>query len=332
MASNRRILLKNRPVGMPTPHNFDLVEEPIPQPGEGEILVQNHLLSLDPYMRFLMNPVKAYSAPVELGAVMEGRTVGRVLESRDPRFRSGDYVVGAGHWQEFGLMTAQSTRKLNPDTAPLSTALGVLGMPGQTAWIGMTHLAELQVGETVVVSAAAGAVGSVAGQIAKVKGCRVVGIAGGLEKCRYVVDELGFDACVDHREPDFAEALAAACPKGVDINFENVGGKVLKATWPLLNEFARVLICGLIAEYNRDSPAGPELSTLLLKRIRMQGFFILDHLARTQEFLDEVTPWVRHGRIKYREDIVDGLEKAPQAFVGLFQGKNLGKLIVRVAS
>jgi NADPH-dependent curcumin reductase CurA len=332
MASNRRILLKSHPKGMPVPDNFDAVEGPLPQPGAGEMLVQNLLLSLDPYMRFLMNPGEAYATPVERGAVMEGRTVGRVLQSRDPRFRSGEYVVGDGNWQEYCLMTAQNSRKLDPDAVPLSTALSVLGLPGQTAWVGMSHLAEPKAGETVVVSAAAGAVGSLAGQIAKVRGCRVVGIAGGREKCHYAVDELGFDACVDHRAPNFAEALAAACPNGVDINFENVGSNVLKTVWPLLNAFARVLICGLIAEYHGPPPPGPELNTLLLKRISMQGFFIFDHLARTRAFLDEVTPWVREGKISYREDIVDGLENAPQAFVGLFQGRNYGKLIVRVAS
>jgi hypothetical protein len=295
------------------------------------LLVQNLLLSIDPYMRLLMNAERAYSAPVELGGVMEGRTVGRVLRSCDPSFREGEYVVGGGNWQEYCLMPVQSTRKLDAGTVPLSTALGVLGLPGQTAWIGMAHCAEPKAGETVVVSAAGGAVGSLAGQIAKLKGCRVVGIAGGPDKSRYVVNEFGFDACVDHRESNFAEKLAAACPKGVDINFENVGGPVLKASWPLLNEFARVLICGLIAEYNGPPSPGPELNTLLLKRIRLQAFFIFDHVARTGEFLREVTPWVRDGKIKYREDIVDGLENAPQALVDLFNGRNVGKLIVRIA-
>jgi len=330
MISNRRILLKSRPTGVPVPDNFNCAEGPIPQPCEGEMLVQNHWLSLDPYMRLLMSSGGAYAAPVELGAVMPGRTVGRVVESRNANFRSGDYVVGDGNWQEYCLMPAQSTRKLDPDRVPPSTALGVLGWPGHTAWIGMTHLAEAKAGETVVVSAAAGAVGSLAGQIAKLKGCRVVGIAGGPEKSYYVEDELGFDACVDYRQPDFVEMLAAACPNGVDINFENVGGEILKTTWSLLNDFARVLVCGVIAEYHGPAPSGPELYTLMLKRIRMQGFFFADHLSRTPEFLDEVTPLVREGKIKYREDIIEGLENAPQALVGLFQGRNLGKLIVRI--
>jgi NADPH-dependent curcumin reductase len=331
MYSNHQIVLKSRPKGMPTPDNFESVEGPVPQPAAGEVLVQNLLLSIDPYMRLLMKAERGYSAPVELGCVMESRTVGRVLRSCHPGFREGDYVVGGGNWQEYCLMPAQSTRKLDPDTAPLSAALGVLGWPGQTAWIGIAHYAEPKAGETVVVSAAAGAVGSLAGQMAKLKGCRVVGIAGGPEKGRYVLNELGFDACVDHRESDFAEKLAAACPKGVDINFENVGGSVLKAIWPLLNEFARVLICGLVAEYSGPPSPGPELNTLLFKRIRLQAFFILDHLARAGEFLSEVTPWVRDGKIKYREHIVDGLENAPQALVDLFMGRNLGKLIVRIA-
>jgi NADPH-dependent curcumin reductase CurA len=332
MTSNLRILLKSRPDGLPVPDNFTAVEAPVPQPADGELLVQNLLLSLDPYMRFLMSPSKAYSDPLKLGTVMEGRTVARVLESRDSRFRSGDYVVGAGNWQTYSLLTAQTARKLEPTLVPLSTALGVLGWPGQTAWIGMTDIAAPKAGETVVVSAAAGAVGSIAGQIAKVKGCRVVGIAAGAEKGRFVVDDLGFDACVDHRESNFAEALAAACPNGIDIVFENVGSDVLKTSWPLLNPFARVLICGLIAEYHGAPPPGPELYSLMLKRIRVEGFFIMDHLGRTQAFLDEVTPWVRTGRIKYPEQIVDGLENAPDAFVGLFHGRNLGKLIVRIAN
>ncbi len=332
MTSNRRIILKSRPTGMPMPNNFDFVEEPIPQPLEGEILVQNQLLSLDPYMRFLMNSGEAYSAPVGVGSVMQARTVGRVLQSRHPNFRTGEYVLGEGNWQEYCVLSAGGVlRKLDPDPVPLSTALGVLGMPGQTAWVGIKHLAELKAHETVVVSAAAGAVGSVAGQIAKLRGCRVVGIAGGAHKRRYVVDDLGFDACVDYREPNFADALAAACPNGIDVNFENVGGHILKTTWPLLNEFARVLVCGLISEYNGAPQPGPELNTLLLKRIRMQSFFIEDHLPRTREFLDEVTPWVREGKIKYPEDIVDGLENAPPAFAGMFQGRNLGKLMVRVS-
>ena len=331
MNTNHRILLKSHPTDLPVPDNFDYVDGPMPQPREGEILVQNHWLSLDPYMRLLMSSGQGYGAPVELGAVMRGNTVGRVLESRDPSFRPGEYVMGEGNWQEYCLMPTQSVRKLDPDTVPLSTALGVLGWPGHTAWVGMAHLAEPKAGETVVVSAAAGAVGSLAGQIAKLKGCRVVGIAGGPEKGRYVVDELGFDACVDYRDPNFTKALAAACPNGVDINFENVGGDVLKTTWPLLNDFARVLICGVIAEYHGPAPSGPELYTLMLKRIKMQGFFFADYLSRTQEFLDEVTPLVREGRIKWRENIVEGLENAPLAFAGMFRGGNLGKLIVRVA-
>ena len=331
MTLNHRILLASRPVGMPSLGNFDSAEEPIPQPGENEILVQNLWLSLDPYMRFLMGSGEAYSPPVQVGALMQGRTVGRVLESRDARFRLGEYVLGEGGWQEYCLMTAEGTRKLEKDTVPLSTALGILGWPGQTAWVGMKDFAELKAGETVVVSSAAGAVGSVAGQIAKLKGCRVVGIAGGPDKTRYVVEKLGFDACVDHRVPNFAEALAAACPNGVDVNFENVGSQVLKTVWQLLNDFARVLICGLIAEYNGQSPSAPELNSLLLKRIRMQAFFIGDHLSRTQEFLNEVTPLVREGKIKYREDIVEGLDNAPRALVGLFLGQSLGKLIVRIA-
>jgi NADPH-dependent curcumin reductase CurA len=332
MPQNRQILLKSRPVGMPRLENFEMVELPAPEPGEGEVLTRTLFLSLDPYMRGRMNETKSYAAPVPIGGVMGGETVGEVVASRAPGFTAGDIVVGFGNWQDYAVLPAKSLRKLDPAAAPVSTALGVLGMPGRSAYVGLLDIGQPKAGETVVVSAASGAVGSVVGQIAKLKGCRVVGIAGGETKCRYVVDELGFDACADHRTPDFAAALARACPNGIDVDFENVGGAVLQAIWPLLNNFARVVVCGLIAHYNDATPASsPDFRYVLAKRLTIRGFIIIDHSARFDDFLRDVSAWVREGRIKYREDIVDGLEHAPEAFIGLLQGRNFGKQIIRVA-
>ncbi|TAH35514.1 MAG: NADP-dependent oxidoreductase [Planctomycetota bacterium] len=333
MRRNRQILLQGRPSGLPTLDHFRLVESPMPQPKEGELLVRNVLLSLDPYMRGMMDEGKSYIPPVPVGGVMRGETVGEVVETRDPRFAAGEIVVGPGHWQEYASFRAARARQLDPAAAPVSTALGVLGMPGKTAYVGLFKIAKPKPGETVVVSAASGAVGAAAGQMAKIHGCRVVGIAGGAAKCRYVTGELGFDACVDHRAPGFAEELARACPDGIDVDFENVGGGVLAAVWPLLNDFARVALCGLIAEYNDTAPrAGPSLGPVLEKRIEVRGFIVIDHEEVTPDFLRETTQWVREGRIRCREHFVDGLERAPEAFLGLFEGRNFGKLIVRVAS
>jgi NADPH-dependent curcumin reductase CurA len=329
---NRQILLKSHPVGLPSPANFALVESPVPDPGEGEVLTRTLYLSLDPYMRGRMSQAKSYATPVPIGGVMVGQTVGKVVASHDPGFTAGDTVVGFGNWQDYAVLPGTALRKLDPTVAPVTTALGVLGMPGRTAYVGLLDIGRPQPGETVVVSAASGAVGSVVGQIAKIKGCRVVGIAGTVAKCRYVVDELGLDASVSRRAPDFREALAHACPKGVDIYFENVGGAVLQVVWPLLNNFARVPLCGLIAQYNDTTPApGPGLGSVLSKRLTIRGFIVSDHASRSGEFLTDVSGWLREGRIKYREDIVDGLERAPEAFIGLLQGRNFGKLIVRVA-
>jgi len=329
---NRQIRLAARPLGFPKESDFEMVELPVPEPGEGEVLTRTLFLSIDPYMRGRMNDTKSYSTPVPIGGVMVGRTIGEVVASRDSGFAAGDIVVSFGNWQEYALIRGKTLRKLDPVLAPVSTALGVLGMPGHTAYVGLLDIGQPQPGETVVVSAASGAVGSLVGQIAKIKGCRVVGIAGGDAKCRYVVDELGFDACVDHREADFGAALARACPRGVDVNFENVGGAVLQAVWPLLNDFARVVVCGLIAHYNDNTPSrSPDLRSVLIKRLTVRGFIITDHNARLDDFLRDVSAWLREGRIKYREDIVDGLEHAPEAFIGLLHGRNFGKLIVRVA-
>jgi len=269
---------------------------------------------------------------------MVGGTVSRVAASQHPDFNVGDWVLGYDGWQDYALSDGSGLRNLGPHLPHPSRLLGVLGMPGFTAYMGLLDIGQPQAGETLVVAAASGAVGSVVGQIGKLKGCRVVGVAGGAEKCRYVVEELGFDACLDHRAPDFAEQLAAACPKGIDIYYENVGGAVFDAVLPLLNTKARIPVCGIIAHYNATGlPAGPDrlplLEGLILrKRIRMQGFIIFDDYgSRFDEFLQQMSSWVEQGKIKFREDIVDGLEQAPQAFIGLLQGKNFGKLVIRVA-
>src|SRR6186713_2888773 len=280
---NRQIRLASRPRGAPTQANFEIVETAIPEPGEGEVLTRTLFLSLDPYMRGRMNETKSYSAPVPIGGVMVGQTVGEVAVSRDPGFAAGDIVVGFGNWQDYAVIPAKTLRKLSPALAPVSTALGVLGMPGHTAYVGLLDIGQPKPGETVVVSAATGAVGAMAGQIAKRKGARVVGIAGGDYKCRQAVDELGFDACIDRHAPLFEEALAAACPAGIDVYFENVGGEVLLAVLPLLNIGARMPVCGFVAHYNDTAGSpGPRqlpqfLAAILQKRVRVQGFIILDH-------------------------------------------------------
>ncbi len=330
---NRRIVLASRPAAAPGLDNFALVEAPVPQPGDGEVLMRTLYLSLDPYMRGRMNDAKSYAKPAVLGEPMVGGTVGEVVASRNPKYSPGDIVLGSGGWQDYALSNGAGLRKLDPAAAPVSTALGVLGMPGMTAYAGLLEIGKPQPGETVVVAAASGAVGSVVGQIAKIKGCRAVGIAGGADKCRFVVDTLGFDACVDHRAPDFSAALAAACPASVDVYFENVGGAVQQAVWPLLNDFARVPVCGLIAQYNLATPMpGPDMFTVLRKRLLIRGFIVWDFAARQDDFLRDAAGWLRSGQLKYREDVVDGLENAPTAFLGLLQGKNFGKLVVRVAT
>jgi NADPH-dependent curcumin reductase CurA len=263
---------------------------------------------------------------------MVGGTVGEIVTSRNAKFAVGDIVTGFGGWQDYALSHGAGLRKLDPAAAPVTTALGVLGMPGMTAYVGLLEIGRPKPGETVVVAAASGAVGSVVGQIAKIKGCRAVGIAGGSDKCRYVVEELGFDACIDHRAADFARQLQAACPDGIDVYFENVGGAVQQAVWPLLNDFARVPVCGLVAQYNAATPMpGPDMSSVLRKRLTLRGFIVWDFAAKQADFLGDAGEWVRTGRLKYREDVVEGLEKAPAAFLGLLQGKNFGKLLVKVA-
>ncbi len=329
---NRQILLKSRPVGAPGLGNFELVQRPAPEPGDGEVLMRTRYLSLDPYMRGRMSAAKSYAKPVEVGEPMVGGTVSEIIASRNANFAVGDIVLGFGGWQDYALSGGAGLRKLDPAAAPVTTALGILGMPGMTAYVGLLEIGQPSSGETVAVAAASGAVGSVVGQIAKIKGCRAVGVAGGPEKCRYVVEQLGFDACVDHRADDFVRQLEAACPAGIDVYFENVGGAVQQAVWPLLNDFARIPVCGLIAQYNATTPmAGPDMFSVLRKRLTLRGFIVSDFAAKQADFLRDAGAWVRSGRLKYREDVIDGLENAPAAFLGLLQGKNFGKLLVKVS-
>jgi NADPH-dependent curcumin reductase len=329
---NRQILLKSRPEGTPTLSNFELVQSPVPEPGDGEVLMRIRYLSLDPYMRGRMSAAKSYAKPIDVGAPMVGGTVGEIVTSRHPKFAEGDIVLGHGGWQDYAVSNGAGLRKLDPATAPVSTALGVLGMPGMTAYAGLTEIGQPKPGETVVAAAASGAVGSVVGPIARIKGCRNVGIAGGPDKCRFVVEELGFDACADHRAPDFARQLEAACPSGIDVYFENVGGAVQQTVWPLLNGFARIPVCGLIAQYSLTTPMpGPDMFTVLRKRLTLRGFIVSDFANKQADFLRDMGEWVRGGRIRYREDVVEGLENAPAAFLGMLVGKNFGKMLVKVS-
>lgn len=329
--SNLQVLLRRRPQGEPTQDDFEVREAPAPEPAEGEVLVRARFLSLDPYMRGRMSEAKSYAKPVDLGAVMEGQTVGEVAGSRAPGFAPGDAVLGGFGWQRFSAVPAARLFKVDPVEAPLSASLGVLGMPGLTAWVGLEDIGQPKAGETVVVSAASGAVGQVVGQIAKLRGCRVVGVAGGKAKCDFVAKELGFDACVDHRG-DLDAQLGAACPDGIDVYWENVGGAVQAAVFPRLNDFARIVMCGMIAEYNDTAPRpGPNLMSCVRKRLRIQGFIVSDSgWQRYGRFRGEMLGWMRDGRLKWREDVAEGLRNAPQAFIGLLKGANFGKLVVRV--
>lgn len=333
---NRRWLLASRPEGAPVPENFRIDDAEIPTPGAGEMLLRVIYLSLDPYMRGRMSDAKSYAAPVPIDGVMEGETVAEVMESNNPDFTPGDIVLARVGWQSYGLSDGTGVRKVAAGAAPISTALGVLGMPGLTAYAGLKNIGTPKEGETVVVAAASGPVGSAVGQIAKIRGARAVGIAGGAEKCAYLIEELGFDAAVDHRAPDFAEQLAKACPDGIDVYFENVSGKVFDAVFPLFNQFARMPVCGTIAFYNATS--FPEMGTnvpalmraVLTKRLRIQGFIVYDFASDYPDFARDMAGWIADGRVKYREDIVEGIEVAPEAFIGLLKGKNFGKMVVRI--
>lgn len=337
--TSTRIVLASRPSGKPEAGNFRLEKKAIADPTEGEVLLQILYLSLDPYMRGRMDDAKSYAKPVEIGGVMEGGTVARVLRSRNAAYNPDDIVLSHSGWQSHAISNGSDLRKLGPQQAPVTTALGILGMPGFTAYAGLRNIGKPKAGETVVVAASSGAVGSAVGQIARFFGARAIGIAGGAEKCDYVRSELGFDTAIDHRSSNFADELAAACPDGIDVYFENVGGHVWSAVFPLLNDFARIPVCGLIAHYNEaGSAAGTQdqlpavMRAILRKSLTIRGFIQREFADQRPDFYREASAWISDGRLKYREDIVEGLENAPNAFIGLLDGKNFGKLIVRVAA
>jgi len=334
--NNRRIVLASRPVGAPTQENFRLEQVEMPSIAQGEMLLRSVYLSLDPYMRGRMNDAESYAAPVALDEVMVGATVCQVEQSNHADYQVGEWVLAYTGWQDYGVSNGEGLIKLGDNPSHPSYALGIMGMPGFTAYMGLLDIGQPKAGDTLVVAAATGAVGATVGQIGKLKGCRVIGVAGGEEKCRYAKEVLGFDECIDHKAEDFAKQLTAACDQGIDVYFENVGGKVFDAVLPLLNTGARIPVCGLISQYNATSlPQGPDrmsslVATLLIKRIKMQGFIIFDDYAhRYNEFAQQMSAWLAEGKIHYREHLVDGLAEAPQAFIGLLEGKNFGKLVIQ---
>ncbi|HGS4460415.1 TPA: NADP-dependent oxidoreductase [Vibrio metschnikovii] len=334
---NRQIVLASRPHGAPTDSNFRLQHVAKPTPAQGEVLLRTIYLSLDPYMRGRMSDAKSYAEPVAIDDVMVGGTVCQVETSHHPDFTVGEWVLAYTGWQDYAISNGEGILKLGRDPITPSYALGVMGMPGFTAYMGLLDIGQPKAGETLVVAAATGPVGATVGQIGKIKGCRVVGIAGGEEKCRYAKQVLGFDECLDHKADNFAQQLAQACPQGIDVYYENVGGKVFDAVLPLLNTSARVPVCGLVSQYNATAlPTGPDrlpllMGTLLTKRIRMQGFIIFDDYGdRYSEFAREMSQWLSQGKIHYREQIISDLDNAPQTFIGLLEGKNFGKVVIEV--
>jgi NADPH-dependent curcumin reductase CurA len=337
MATNKQIHLISRPHGEPSVDNFKLVDAPVPELKDGQVLVRNHYLSLDPYMRGRMNDAKSYALPQPLNEVMGGGTVGEVVASKSDAFQPGDKVVGMGGWQEYTVISAEQRgmlRKVDTTHIPLSAYLGAVGMPGVTAWYGLVKIIDPKPGQTVVVSAASGAVGTAVGQLAKVRGCRAVGIAGGPDKCKYVVDELGFDACIDYKQhkdlKSLTTALKEACPSGVDGYFENVGGMILDAVMLRLNAFARIALCGMISGYNGEPipMAAPQL--LLTNRVKVEGFIVSEHMEVWPDALKELGTLVATGKLKYRETVAQGIASAPEAFLGLLKGKNFGKQLVKL--
>jgi len=330
MTTYQRIVLASRPSGAVTPDNFRLETVPVPELDEGQVLIQNHFLSLDPYMRGRMSDAKSYAAPQPLNETMIGGTTGVVVASRNPKFAVGDAVAGMMGWAEMGVSDGALLRKVDGSKVPLSAYLGVLGMPGMTAWYGFNQIMKAKAGETIVVSAASGAVGSVVGQLAKMKGCRAVGIAGGKDKCDYVVNELGFDACVDYKAGRLEEDLAAATPNGVDAIFENVGGAVFDAALGRTNAFARIALCGMIAGYNGEDVPIRSARALLTNRITMEGFIVTEHMELWPQGLTELATLLASGKLKFRESVAQGLASAPEAFIGLLAGKNFGKQVVRL--
>lgn len=334
---NRRIVLASRPHGEPVKDNLRMETVPVPVPAEGEVLLKTVYLSLDPYMRGRMSDAPSYAPPVEINAVMVGGTISRVIRSKNNAFHEGDIVLAASGWQDYAISDGSDLLNLGRDVDHPSLALGVMGMPGFTGYMGLLDIGKPKAGETLVVGAATGPVGSVVGQIGKIKGCRVVGIAGGAEKCRYAVEALGFDVCLDHKADNFAGQLAAACPEGIDIYYENVGGKVFDAVLPLLNTLARIPLCGLVSAYNATGlPEGPDrlpllLGTILRKRLTIRGFIIFDDYApHFKAFRTQMGEWIGQGKIHYREYFIEGLENAPEALIGLLHGQNFGKVIVRM--
>ncbi len=332
--NNRQFKLARRPVGMVKREDFEFTQSPVPEPGPGEVLVKVLYLSLDPAMRGWMNEGKSYVPPVGIGEVMRAGGAGRVLKSNDPKFAPGDHVIGLPGVQEYAAVPGKALTKVDPKLAPLPVYLGTLGMPGMTAYFGLLEVGAMKPGDTVVVSGAAGAVGQVVGQVAKIKGAgKVVGIAGGPDKCRYAVETLGYDACIDYKSADLKKQLKAACPKGVDVYFDNVGGDILDTVLTQLAMHARVVICGAISQYNNTTPMkGPSnYMSLLVNRARMQGFVVFDYASRYKEAAMEMGGWLAQGRLKSREDVVEGLETFPETLLKLFKGENLGKLVLKVS-
>ncbi len=331
--NNRQILFVKRPTGIPDESCFQLVTSEIPQPTNGQVLLQTRFLSVDPYMRGRMNDRRSYVAPFQLHEVLNGGIVGEVVESKVNNFVKGDFVVGNLGWQDYSVAGEQEVRKINPELAPVSTALGVLGMPGLTAYFGLLDIGQPKSGETVVVSGAAGAVGMIVGQIAKIHGCRVVGIAGSDRKIKYLIDELGFDSAINYKtSPHLRKALKQACPTGVDIYFDNVGGDISDAVISLINNNARIPLCGQISLYNESQiPMGPRLQPRLLTfSALMKGFIVRNYANRFDEGIRQLAEWLKEKKLKYAENVIDGLENAPKAFIALFAGENLGKQLVKV--
>jgi NADPH-dependent curcumin reductase len=329
----RSVVLRRRPHGNPRRADFEMIEDAIPEPKAGEVVSRTVWLSIDPYMRGRISDRKSYASPVQIGEVMTGESVGEVVASAADGFDRGDIVVGSRGWQTHSVTPAERLAKVDRHGPPISSYLGVLGMPGTTAYSGITDIGRPKAGETAVISAASGAVGSVAGQLAKRAGARVIGIAGGPDKCLFVQEELGFDGCVDHRAVDLRFELESACPKGIDVYFENVGGRVQAAAFDLLNPFARVVMCGMVSQYNEaEFPPGPNLGFVVGKRVLIQGLLVSDKPERFAEWRELAKPWVEDGSLRYREDVVDGLENAPDALAGILGGRNFGKLLVRVGA
>ncbi len=328
----RSVVLKRRPKDEPSASDFEIRQDPIPTPAAGEVVTRTIWLSIDPYQRGRLREVQLYAPAVQIGEVMAGETAGEVIASADPGFSVGDFVVGSRGWQSHAVTAGKLLTKVARGVAPLSTYLGVLGMPGATAYAGVTEICKPKAGETFVVSAASGAVGSVAGQLAKRAGARVVGIAGGAEKCLWVQDALGLDDCVDHRSMDLRRELQQCCPNGIDAYFENVGGAVQAAVFDHLNAFARVAMCGMVSQYNEPVfPPGPNLGFVVGKRILLQGFIVSDRAERMTEWRAMAEPLIVDGSLAYREDVIEGLENAPDALAGILSGRNFGKLLVRVS-